>query len=217
MHEPLETFELSGAGAARTRLEAAAARGLTPFVGRDAELDALGQALKKTGAGHGQVVALVGGAGLGKSRLLWELTHSDRTSGWLVLEAVGTSYEQATPFHGVVELLKRYFALEPWEAGAQVYEKVTRRMRAGDDVLRDEAPPLLALVEALPSANAFHALDPPERRSRTLAAVKQLLLRESYTRPLLLVVEDLQWADSETLRCLDAIVGEPAGRASAWS
>jgi class 3 adenylate cyclase/tetratricopeptide (TPR) repeat protein len=211
LNEPVETFELSGAGAARTRLQAAVARGLTRFVGRDAELDALRQALEKARAGDGQVVALVGDAGVGKSRLVWELTHSDQTNGWRVLETSFTSYDQAIPFFGVVALLKTHFNLEPWDDAARAYEKITSTGAMRDDALKHAVPALLSLLEALPSTDAFHALDPPERRARTLLAVKQLLLRESCAQPLLLVLEDLQWADSDTLRCLDTITGSLPG------
>ena len=211
LSEPVEAFELHGAGAARTRLQAAAARGLTPLVGREAQLLTLGEALGKARAGHGQVVALVGDAGVGKSRLVWEITHSDRSHNWLVLEATFTSYGQAIPFFGVVELLKTYFKLEPWDDAPHIHEKITGGIRPGDDALKDVAPPLLGLLEALPGDDAFHALDPQERRHRTLTAVKQLLLQESYAQPLLLVLEDLQWADSETLRCVDAIIASLPG------
>ena len=81
--EPVEVYELVGAGAVRSRLQAAAARGLTRFVGRDGELEQLRQALERARAGHGQVVALVGDPGVGKSRLVYEVTHSPRTeAGW---------------------------------------------------------------------------------------------------------------------------------------
>jgi AAA ATPase domain/Adenylate and Guanylate cyclase catalytic domain len=83
---PLEVFEVVGAETVRSRLQAAAARGLTRFVGRDAELEQLRQALERAGAGHGQVVAVVGDPGVGKSRLFWEFTHSHRTDGWLLVE-----------------------------------------------------------------------------------------------------------------------------------
>src|SRR5262245_56390089 len=85
--EPVEVFELVGAGAARTRLEVAARRGLTRFVGRDAELEQLRDALDRASQGHGQVVAVVGEPGVGKSRLVWELTHSHRVHGWLIVQA----------------------------------------------------------------------------------------------------------------------------------
>jgi class 3 adenylate cyclase len=94
--DPVETYEVTGAGPARTRLQAAARRGLTRFVGRDAEMEQLGRMQQLAGDGHGQVVALVGEAGVGKSRLLYEFTHSRRLQGWLVLQAGSVSYGKAT-------------------------------------------------------------------------------------------------------------------------
>ena len=95
--EPVEVFELLGADAARTRLEAAARRGLTRFVGRNAELEQLRDALDRASQGHGQVVAVVGEPGVGKSRLFWELTHSHRVGGWLIVQSASVSYGKATP------------------------------------------------------------------------------------------------------------------------
>ena len=83
-------------------------RGLTRFVGRDTEFAALVHALARAGAGHGQVVALVGEAGVGKSRLVYELTHSHHLQGWRVLESASVSYGKATPYFPVIDLLKRY-------------------------------------------------------------------------------------------------------------
>ncbi|HVQ77536.1 MAG TPA: adenylate/guanylate cyclase domain-containing protein [Candidatus Binatia bacterium] len=85
--DPIEILELTGAGQARTRLQASTLRGLTRFVGRDAEVEHLRRALGQAGAGRGQVVALVGEAGVGKSRLVYEFTHSHRVQDWLILEA----------------------------------------------------------------------------------------------------------------------------------
>src|SRR5688500_8498330 len=93
--KPVAVYELTGVGTARSRLQATAARGLTKFVGRDAELETLRRTLEQAGAGHGQVVALVGEPGVGKSRLVWEFGHSHRTHGWLVLESGSVSYGKA--------------------------------------------------------------------------------------------------------------------------
>src|SRR5262249_14572161 len=106
--DPVEVFELVGASAIRRRLQASAARGLTRFVGRQQELAALLQALERAGAGHGQVVAVVGEAGVGKSRLVYEFIHSHHTQGWSVLESASVSYGKATPYFPVIDLLKRY-------------------------------------------------------------------------------------------------------------
>src|SRR5437763_16354308 len=110
--DPVEVYELLGAGTARSRLQATAARGLTQFVGREAELEVLRRTLEQAGAGHGQLVALVGEPGVGKSRLVWEFGHSHRTTGWLVLESGSVSYGKATSYLPGLDLLKSLCGLD---------------------------------------------------------------------------------------------------------
>src|SRR5262245_53182527 len=110
--EPVEAYELTGATLVRSRFQARAARGLTNFVGRASELVQLAEALDLARAGRGQVVAVVGEPGVGKSRLFWEFAHSYRPEGCLVLEAAGVSYGQATTYLPVIELLHGYFQIE---------------------------------------------------------------------------------------------------------
>src|SRR5215469_16493928 len=93
--DAVEVYEVTGAGSARTRLQAAAQRGLTRFVGRDAELEQLRGAQQLVSTNRGQVAAIVGEAGVGKSRLVYEFTHSHRLQGWLVLESASVSYGKA--------------------------------------------------------------------------------------------------------------------------
>jgi class 3 adenylate cyclase len=123
--EPVEVFELVGASSTRRRVQAAAARGLTRFVGRQTELASLTEALARASAGHGQVVALVGETGVGKSRLVYECVHSYRTQGWLVLESASVSYGKATPYLPVIDLLKRYCHIEERDDSRTVRAKVT--------------------------------------------------------------------------------------------
>jgi class 3 adenylate cyclase len=110
--ELVEVFALVGVSALHQRLQASAARGLTRFVGRQTELEALTHARERARAGQGQVVAMVGEAGVGKSRLVYEFVHSHGTQGWLVLESASVSYGEATPYFPVIDLLKRYVHLE---------------------------------------------------------------------------------------------------------
>ncbi len=203
---PVEVCELIGASPIRRRLQATAARGLTRFVGRRHELDTLHQAQEKAGAGQGQVVVVRGEPGVGKSRLLYECIHSHRTRGWLVLESAAVSYGQATAYAPVIEVLKRYFTIEDREETRTIRAKVTGQVLTLDETLHDTIPVLLSLLEALPEPSPFHALDPPQRRQRTLEVLKRLLHRESRVQPLLLVFEDMQWADSETQALLDSLV-----------
>jgi class 3 adenylate cyclase/tetratricopeptide (TPR) repeat protein len=203
---PVEVFELLGASGTRRRLQAAAARGLTRFVGRQQELDMLYQALERAGVGHGQVVAVVGEAGVGKSRLVYECVHSHRTREWRVLEAASVSYGKATAYFPVVDLLKRYVHIDDHNDARTVRARLTGQVLTLDEALQETIPALLALLDALPEDSPFLKLDPPQRRQRTLGALKRLLLRESQVQPLLLVCEDLHWIDSETQALLDSLV-----------
>ena len=195
-----------GASALRRRFQAAAARGLTPFVGRQQELDAVHQALEQARTGHGQVVALVGEAGVGKSRLVHECVHSHRTQGWRVLESTSVSYGKATPYFPVIDLLKRYCHVDDGDDARTIRAKVTGQVLTLDATLQDTLPALLALLDAAPDDSPFLRLDPPQRRQRTLDGLKRVLLRESQVQPLLLVFEDLHWIDSETQALLDRLV-----------
>jgi len=204
--DPIEIFELTGAGTARTRLQAAALRGLTRFVGRDAEVEHLRRVLGQADAGHGQVVAIVGEAGVGKSRLTYEFTHSHRVQNWLILEASSVSYGKATSYLPVIDLLKGYFKIGDRDDHREMRAKVLGRVLGLDRALEPLLPPLLALLDVPIEDPAWQNLDPPQRRQRTLDAIKRLLLRESQVQPLLVVFEDLHWIDGETQALLDSLV-----------
>jgi class 3 adenylate cyclase/tetratricopeptide (TPR) repeat protein len=211
--EPVEAYELSGFGPARTRLQAAARRGLTRFVGRNAEIEVLRRSLERAGAGHGQVVAIVGEAGVGKSRLHWEFTRSRHAHGWLVLRSRSVSYARTTPYLPVIELLKTYLSIQERDDQREIRERVAGKLVTLDRTLEPLVTPLLALLDVPVDDAAWGALDPPQRRQRILEAVKRLLLRESRVQPLLLVFADLHWIDSESEALLDALIESlPAAR-----
>src|SRR5262249_7902513 len=166
---------------------------MTPLVGRGPELEQLHRALDRTAAGHGQVVAIVGEPGVGKSRLVWETMQAPRLRGWLILRATALSYGQATPYHPVVELLKAYFHIDDRDDPPAMREKVMRRLRPLDPALEPSLPAFLALLDVPVDDHPWQALDPPQRRQRTLEAIRRLVLREAQAQPLLIVLEDLQW------------------------
>ena len=208
LETPTPVYELTGIVPARSRFQAsAAARGLTRFVGRESELQRLAQALERAAGGHGQAVAVVGEAGVGKSRLTWEFTRSHRTHGWLVLESGSVSYGKATPYLPVIDLLKAYFRIQERDDPRAIRERVAGKLLMLDRALEPLlTPPLLALLDVSVDDAVWHALDRAQRRQRTLEAVKQLLLRESQVQPLLVVFEDLHWIDSETQALLDGLM-----------
>src|SRR5437870_10946241 len=203
---PVEVYEVTGAGPARTRLQAAARRGLTRFVGRDAELEQLRRAQQLAAAGHGQVAAIVGEAGVGKSRLVYEFTPSHRLQGWLTLESASVSYGKATSYLPVIDLLKGYFKIQDRDDLREIREKVMGKLLTLDEALKPTLPALLALLDVPVNDAAWQALEPGQRRQLTLDAPRRLTLREAREPPVLVIFEDLHWIDSETQALLDGLV-----------
>jgi predicted ATPase len=206
LEAPLPVYELVRAATIRSRFQAAAARGLTRFVGREGELEQLGQALERARTGHGQVVAVVGEPGVGKSRLYWEFTRSHRARDWLVLESASVSYGKASTYLPVIELLRGYFQLEAGDGARKVREKVMGKVLSLDRALEPWLPAFLSLLDVPAEDPEWDRLQPSERRQRTLDGVKRLLLRESQVQPLMVLFEDLHWIDAETQAFLEGLV-----------
>jgi DNA-binding NtrC family response regulator/predicted ATPase/class 3 adenylate cyclase len=203
---PANVYELSAPSVVRSRLRAAIARSLSQFVGRDAETEQIRAAMDRARSGRGQVVALVGEPGVGKSRLVYELTHSHLAQEWLVLEATALSYGKATSYLPVIELLKKYFKITERETHREIREKVTGKLLALGCVLEPILAAVLTLLDVPAEDSQWHVLDPSQRRERILEAIKQLVLRESRNQPVLVVFEDLHWVDAETQAFLDRLV-----------
>jgi class 3 adenylate cyclase/predicted ATPase len=206
MKELIDVFEITGASGVRTRLQAAAAHGLTRFVGRDTEVEQLRKVLEQAQAGRGQVAAVLGEPGVGKSRLFYEFIHSYRTQRWLILESGSVSYGKATGYLPVIDLLKAYFKIQDRDDHREIREKITGKLITLDEALKAALPAIFALLDISVDDQQWQSLDPAQRRQRTLDAIKRLLLRESQMQPLLLVFEDLHWIDSETQAVLDSLV-----------
>jgi class 3 adenylate cyclase/tetratricopeptide (TPR) repeat protein len=210
---PAEIFELTGASPMRSRLQAAMARGLTTFVGRNVEMDTLFTALEQAKAGKGQVVAVVGEPGVGKSRLFLEFTHSPQSQRCLVLAAASVSYGKATPYLPVIDLLTGYFQIEIRDDTRKIREKVTGKLFSVDRKLESCLAPLLWVLDVPAEDTEWEGLDPRLRRQRLLDGLRRVLLHESLVQPLVLIFEDLHWIDHETQTILDQLVeGLPSAR-----
>ncbi|HYA30851.1 MAG TPA: adenylate/guanylate cyclase domain-containing protein, partial [Acidobacteriota bacterium] len=221
----IDAFELTGATSARNRLQAAASRGLSRFVGREAELDFMQRVMEQSGVGHGQVLAIVGEAGMGKSRLLEHFLRHRVAPDWRVLEAPSVSYGKANLYFPLIQLLRDYLSLGDSDHAAKLQNQVVEQVLRINPALWDAIPPILALLDALPEETAdletanftslpevaaavskYIALEPKERRRRTFDALTEVFLSESLKQPLLLVFEDLHWVDGETEEFLNVLV-----------
>jgi class 3 adenylate cyclase/tetratricopeptide (TPR) repeat protein len=203
---PVDVYELAGAAGAHARFQVSARRGLSRFVGRAGEMEALGAALAEAARGRGQLVTLEGEPGIGKSRLFHEVVRSHLTRGWLVIRTGSVSYGTQTPYLPIIDLLRDYFRIEERDDERRVREKVTGKVLALDDTLRPTLPALLSLLDIPVEDSDWDGLDPAERRRRTHDAVTRMLLRESRIQPICVVFEDLHWIDGETQAVLDGLV-----------
>jgi class 3 adenylate cyclase/tetratricopeptide (TPR) repeat protein len=205
LKDPVEVYELRAAAPANSRLQTVTARALTRFMGRDTEMERLHRLLEAAAGGDGQVVALVGEPGVGKSRLVGEFVQSSATQGWDVLEVSAVAYDASTPYLPITTLLKAYFRVDATDDPARVQDKVSARLMDLGLPLAEMLPPLLALGNLPVGDPDWIAADPPERRRRLFSAITQLMRRASRVRPLLLVVENVQWGDSETRAVLASL------------
>jgi class 3 adenylate cyclase len=199
--EPVHLYEVLGAGPLRTRLQVAARRGLVRFVGRRRELEHLQQALEHTKAGQGQLVAVMGEPGVGKSRLFHEFTLLSHR-GCLVLETFSVSHGKAYAYLPLIDLLKTYVNLAPQDDERGRREKITGKVLTLDRSLEDTLPYLFTLLGSADPASSLQQMDSQIRKRRTLEAIKRLLIRASLNQPLILIFEDLHWLDTETLAFL---------------
>src|SRR6266571_268351 len=155
------------------------------------------QAWALTKAGHGQIVAVLGEPGVGKSRLVHEFKLRIRKDA-LVLDTFSVSYGKAYAYLPLIDLLKNYFQVTLQDDERSRQEKLTGRVLTLDRTLEDTLPYLFLLLGVAEPTSPLHQMDPQLRRKRTLEAIKRLLVRESLTQPVLLIFEDLHWLDSET-------------------
>ena len=161
--DPVEVYELTGAGPRRSRLSGRRPRAGSPASsGGTRSWSSSARRSDAPRRGHGQVVAIVGEPGVGKSRLVWEFTHSHRTHGWLVLQAGSVSYGKATPYLPVIDLLKGYFADRgPRRARARSARRSPGKLLTLDRALEPALPALLALLDVPVDDRQWAALDPP--------------------------------------------------------
>jgi tetratricopeptide (TPR) repeat protein len=202
--EPVTVYEVTGLGPLQTRLQRSASRGYTRFVGREREMEALGHAADRARSGHGEIVAVMGEAGTGKSRLVYEFKTTSQ-SEWTVLETVSASHEKISALLPIIELLRGYFKIDPSDEPHLRREKVRGRIAELDRTLEDTVPYLFGLLGLVEGEDPFANMDPRIRRQRLLEAIKRLILRESLKQPLLMIFEDLHWVHDDTQAVLNLL------------
>ena len=197
-------YEVIGPGALRTHFQLSARRGLTRFVGREAELAQLKRLFAIALSGRGQVAAIVAEASTGKSRLVYEFkaTIPDECK---VLEACSVSHGKASPWLPVIELLSGYFGLDKADDAVTRRKKIQASLAVLDTSLAGTLPYLWNLLSIQEEPDPLAQMDAQIKRQRTLEGIKRIILRQSLNEPVIIVFEDLHWIDNETQAFLDLL------------
>jgi class 3 adenylate cyclase len=202
--EPVNVYEVTGLGPLRTRLQRSAGRGLTKFVGREREMEALKHAAEQAKAGQGQIVAAMAEPGAGKSRLFFEFKATSQL-GWMVLETFSVSHGKAAAYLPVLDLLHGYFKFAGEDDSRTRREKVAGRITILDHASEDALPYLFSLLGIVEGDDPLAQMDGQIKKRRTLEAIKRILLRESLNQPLMVIFEDLHWIDEATQEFLNLL------------
>ena len=204
LSEAVNVYEVTGLGPLRTRLQRSAGRGLTKFVGREREMEALKHAAERARAGHGQIVAAMAEPGVGKSRLLFEFKATSQ-SGWMVLETFSVSHGKASAYLPVIDLLHGYFEIAKEDDSRRRRQKILGKLLELDRALEDTVPYLYALLGIVEGDDPLAQMDGKMKKRRTLEAIKRIALRESLNQPLMVIFEDLHWIDEATQEFLNLL------------
>jgi class 3 adenylate cyclase len=204
--EPIPVYRVIAPSTRKTRFDVSAHRGFTPFVGRERELELLLDCFERSKGGRGQAISIVADAGVGKSRLLYEFRKAVANEDVTFLEGRCLSYSRGTAYHLHIDILKANFDIGDGDGDAKIREKVERGLEilgAGED---STLPYLLELLSVKESGIDEIPLSPEARKDRTIDALKQLVLRGSEARPLILAYEDLHWVDKSSEEVLKTIL-----------
>jgi predicted ATPase/class 3 adenylate cyclase len=204
--EPQEAFELIKTGEVETRIGASMARGLTRFVGRKDSMDALMVAYENAESGKGQVMGVVGEAGVGKSRLILELRNMLPKGEYRYLEGQCLHFGASMSYLPILDILRSFLEIKEGDPEHLIKEKMEDRVTQLDENLKASLPPLQDLLSLKVEDEAYLRLDPKQKRGKVFEAVRNLLIRESQNNPLVLAVEDLHWIDKTSEELLSYLV-----------
>jgi class 3 adenylate cyclase len=204
--EPIKVYRAIAPSTSRTRFDVSAERGLTPFVGRERELELLIDGFERAKRGRGQAFSIVSEAGIGKSRLLYEFRKAVASADVMFLEGRCLSYSSGVAYYPVIDSLKSNFDLRQGDGDLEIREKVKKGLEI---IGLDEAsslPYLLELLSVKDSGIDRTPLSPEAKKDRILEALKRIVLRGSEVRPLIIAYEDLHWLDKSSEEVLKYIL-----------
>ena len=191
----------------KTRIAASKAKGLTRFMGREREMETLTRAFDRVKSGEGQVVGIVGEAGVGKSRLLLEFRNFLSTNSHLYFEGRCLHFGGAIPYLPILDVLRSFLDIREGEAEEIVRKKLNSRILGLDENLKDTIAPMQELLSLKVDDENYSKLEPKQKKEKTFEAIRNLLIRGSQNQPIILTIEDIHWIDKTTEEFIDYMIG----------
>jgi class 3 adenylate cyclase/tetratricopeptide (TPR) repeat protein len=204
--KPQQTYTLIKASEVTTRIEAAAVKGLTKFVGRENTMATLMETYARAQSGSGQVVGIVGEAGVGKSRLLLEFKNALPPGKFAYLEGRCLHYGGSMAYLPILDILRSYLGIKEGDREYLVKKSIVEKLVHLDNRVKDILPPLHELLSLKVEDEGYRNLEPKQKREKTFEAIRDLLVRESENRPLVLAIEDLHWIDTTSEEFLTYLI-----------
>ena len=205
-----KAFQLIKPSTIKTRIGASVAKGLIRFVGREDSMSALNDIYERVHSGFGQVVGVVGEAGVGKSRLLLEFINQLPQPGFTYLEGRCLHYGSSIIYMPILDILKSYFKTKEGDREYVLKKKIKEKVLSLDKELRNTIPAFQELLSLQVDDNEYQKLEPKQRRERTFEAIRDLLIRISQKKPMVLAFEDLHWVDKSTNEFIGYLIGSLA-------
>ena len=194
----VKTYRVIAASTRRSRFDVSAEKGLTPFVGRERELELLLDGLERAKSGSGQAISIVAEAGVGKSRLLYEFRKKVANEDLTLLEGKCLSFSRGVGYHPIIDILRSNFDVQDGDPDAEIRHKVTRGLKI---LKADEVTTLPYILELLAVKNSgidTMPMSPEMRKDKIIGALRRIVLSGSDIRPLIMAFEDLHWMDKSS-------------------
>jgi class 3 adenylate cyclase len=208
---PVKIYRVLGASSRRTRFDVSTERGLTPFVGRERELELLMDGFERSKSGRGQALSITGEAGLGKSRLLYEFRKAIANEDVTFFEGKCLSYSRNVAYHPVIDILKSNFLITESDSDAEITEKVKSDLKTLEVDEASTLPYLLELLSVRRSGMTEQAVTPEIMKDRIIEALTRTLIRGSQRRPVVLAIEDLHWVDKSSEEAFKTLLDTISG------
>ena len=204
--EKLKAYNLLGVAEVKTRIEASVAKGLTKFVGRMREIQTLKDAYEKAQSGAGQVVGIVGEAGVGKSRLIVELQKCLPDGEYTYLEGRSLHYGRAMAYLPILDVVRLYFDIQENDNELIINKKLQEKIHQLDEHLKSKLPTFQDFLSISVDDEKYLHLDSEQKKVKTFEALRDLFLCESEDRPVVLAIEDLHWIDKTSEEFLSYLI-----------